>query len=260
MKSLAANLSSIFLMIISINCQEKVNHTETGSRLEVKTESTSESFLLEINNTVVPIVIDGKLSEPIWSEARQISLVNNANGEIISDANYHTTVQACYDSENLYIAFVNRDKNIYTRYTIKDEFLWQDEVVEVFIDGDPDISTYIELEVSPTNVVFDSYITDTANIDLVETPKFEIEGLQTAVQVIGTVNDSTDVDQSWTVEILIPLETVTQMRSDGKKQLNDYRMNFYRINRDSQGPSYYAWSPTHQRFHAPSNFGSLTLK
>ena len=252
-------IGSALILVLVIGCK---NRKSSGD--EIAAESNTSTIVqprpvLDINRVANSMVIDGKLLEPAWHEAEEIQLRNNVTGKEVTDIDYATKVKCCYDDNNLYIAFVISDQNIFTSYTKKDEFLWQDEVVEVFIDGDPGASTYLELEVSPTNVVFDSYITDTANIDLVETPKFEIEGLQTAVQVNGTVNDSSDVDQGWTTEILIPLTSITQKRSDGKTHLDKYRINFYRINRDSQGPNYYAWSPTFQRFHSPSSFGEISL-
>jgi len=249
---------ALFLALV-IGCKNgKSNNEEVAPESKVST-TFQPQLVLEINKAADSLIIDGELLESAWQEAEEIQLRNNVNGKEVTDKDYSTKVKCCYDDNNLYIAFVNNDQNIFTSYTKKDEFLWQDEVVEVFIDGDPIASTYLELEVSPTNVVFDSYITDTANIDLIETPKFEIEGLQTAVQVNGTVNDSSDVDQGWTTEILIPLTAITQKRSDGKTHLDKYRINFYRINRDSQGPNYYAWSPTFQRFHSPSSFGEISL-
>ncbi len=251
----------ICLLGLLSSCQKESDSKDQKiTSIDQPEEKTPGMPVVESYKTTEPMVIDGILSEQAWQDAHVIVLKDNRSGESIADKSYYSFAKTCYDADNLYIAFVNGDKNIFTSYTEKDQFLWQDEVVEVFIDGDPGLSSYIELEVSPTNVVFDSYITDTVNIDLVETPKFEIEGFQTAVKVNGTVNDSTDVDQDWTVELLIPLEVITEKRTDGKLYLDQYQINFYRINRDSQGPSYYAWSPTHQRFHAPAKFGTILLK
>jgi hypothetical protein len=261
MKRYLYPIGIILFFGLNTACQRSANSEEqTVSTVDHSGDKEPNTPVVESFQTTQPIIIDGDLSEPAWQLAKVISLKNNVTGDPISDKSYFSYAKTCYDSNNLYIAFVNGDKNIFTGYTQKDQFLWQDEVVEVFIDGDPDISTYIELEVSPANVVFDSYITDTLDIDLVETPKFEIEGFQTAVKVNGTVNDSTDIDQDWTVEILIPLQVITEKRTDGKRDLDQYRINFYRINRDSQGPGFYAWSPTYQRFHAPSKFGTILLK
>ena len=204
--------------------------------------------------SVKKIIIDGSLDEEAWEKAETISLLNNKTGKPVEQDEYKSEVKTCYDSDYLYIAFINGDQDIFTSFTKRDEYLWEDEVVEVFIDTDEGLSTYIEIEISPANIQFDSYITDTANIDLIETPMYDIEGLKSAIFVDGTVNNNSDIDKSWTVEIAIPLEEINMAIN------SEYPINFYRIDRDSTGPGSYAWSPTFRRFHSPSNFGKIKFE
>ena len=210
--------------------------------------------------TEVTIHIDGDLSEPCWQSASKLPLLNNYDGTPINENSFRSYAMTCYDSDNLYIAFVNRDHQIFSYYSFRDEFLWKEEVVEVFIDTDDFLSTYIELEISPKNVLFDSYITDTANIDLVATPLFDLEGWHTGVAVHGTINNNSDCDSLWTVEMAIPF---TSLESDFNiKKIADYiwKINFYRLDRDDLGPTNYAWSPTYGRFHTPSKFGKIIFR
>lgn len=206
------------------------------------------------------IRIDGDLNETSWRSAQKLPLSNNLDGTPIKETSFRSYAMTCYDSDNLYIAFVNHDHQIFSYYSKCDEFLWKEEVVEVFIDTDEFPSTYIELEVSPKNVVFDSFITDTTNIDLVVTPQFDLEGWRTAVSVHGTVNNNSDYDSLWIAEMAIPF---TSLESDFKiKQIAEYiwRINFYRLDRDDLGPTDYAWSPTYGRFHTPSKFGTIIFR
>lgn len=203
------------------------------------------------------ISVDGALSEPGWKNAQRLPLSNNLDGSPVDDISCQSHAMACHDSEYLYLAFVNHDRAIFSSFTHRDDFLWKEEAVEVFIDTDPVPSTYIELEISPANVLFDSYITDTADIDLVVTPGFELQGWLTAVRVQGTLNDNADQDSLWTVEMAIPFAA---LKSDfSAEKLPDYRwrINFYRLDRDEFGPTHYAWSPTGGRFHMPSKFGTI---
>ena len=200
------------------------------------------------------ILIDGILDENAWAKAETISLLNNKTGNAVEQDEYKSEVKTCYDSDYLYVAFINHDRDIFTSFTKRDEHLWKDEVVEVFIDTDDGLSTYIEIEISPTNIQFDSYITDTLNIDLIETPKYNIIGLKSAVFVDGTVNNNQDTDKSWTVEMAIPFQEI------GITSKNEYPINFYRIDKDNAGPGSYAWSPTFRRFHSPSRFGKIQFK
>jgi len=217
-------------------------------------------FIVISTLTEEEIHIDGYLNETAWQSAQQLPLSNNLDGTRIRETLFSSYAMTCHDRDNLYIAFVNHDQHIFSSFRNRDEFLWEEEAVEVFIDTDEIPSTYIELEVSPRNVVFDSFITDTAKIDLVVTPGFDLEGWRTAVSVHGTVNDNSDHDSLWTVEMAIPF---TSLEPDFKmERITEYhwRINFYRIDRDDLGPTNYAWSPTYRRFHTPSKFGTILFR
>lgn len=210
--------------------------------------------------TELEIHIDGNLADHGWQSAQKLPLSNNFNGAPIEDNSLESYAMTCYDTENLYLAFVNHDHHIFSSYSHRDEFLWKEEVAEVFIDTDEILTTYIELEISPKNVLYDSFITDTANIDLVETSKFNLEGWRTAVTLFGTINNNSDTDSLWTVEMAIPF---TSIKTDFDiKKIAEYvwKINFYRVDHVDRGPTHYAWSPTYARFHSPSKFGTIIFR
>ena len=110
--------------------------------------------------------IDGILEESAWRRAAPVFLKNNRSGqEVIGEVS--TRVMTCYDDSTLYIGFICGDPDIWTRFTQRDEHLWTEEAVEVFIDADDVPDTYVEIEVSPAKPAnFDNflhllYITDT---------------------------------------------------------------------------------------------------
>lgn len=206
------------------------------------------------------IQIDGKLTEPVWQKARKLFLKNSDTGEQITDNSFSTYFFVCYDDSCLYIAFVANDKDIYSSFTGRDEHLWEEEAVEVFIDVDEEPNNYVEIEVSPNNILFDSYIVDPVNINVAETAKFNLTSIQSAVAVNGTVNIRSDVDTSWTVELAVNFTDIVANFDSGILGDAEWKINLYRIDRDADGPVHYAWSPTQGRFHKPSVFGTLTFE
>lgn len=207
-----------------------------------------------------PISIDGNLDEPIYKRAAKMYLKNSITKASIFDPNYETYIQVFHDHQNLYIAFSCMDNDIHSSFSKRDEYLWKEEAVEVFIDTDTEPDNYVELEVSPKNILYDSYIVDPQNIDIEKTLKYNMKGIQTAVNVDGTVNKRGDKDKRWTVEIAVPFAELVDGFQPNQLQNYSWKINFYRINHDESPLKYMAWSPTQGSFHQPVKFGQLIFK
>jgi len=211
--------------------------------------------------SVLPLTIDGNPDESVWQQAKPIVLKENRSGNDVLDSQIQTLVKACYDDSSLYFFFICNDPDIWTSFTQRDEHLWEEEAVEVFIDVDDIPETYVEIEVSPANILFDSYIVDPENIDVPRTALFDLKGIRTAVLVSGTLNKRDDEDDKWTVEIAIPFKDLANEVMPRVNAETEIKINFYRLDKNlGMDPMSYAWSPTGARFHKPSVFGKLLFK
>ena len=222
---------------------------------------TSAAYTIEAIHTSVSPIIDGNENDAIWQKISPIMLKDNGLGIEAKKVALQTYVKACYDDSNLYFFFHCEDPDIWTSFTHRDEHLWKNEAVELFIDVDDVPETYVEIEVSPANVLFDSYIVDTLNIDVAKTALFNLKGIRTAADMSGTLNKRDDKDNHWTVEIVIPFSDLANETIEQVTNTTQIRINFYRLDKN-QGMERraYAWSPTGGRFHKPSYFGNLTFK
>jgi len=185
----------------------------------------------EVQRANSPITIDGRLDEYAWEPAFQINqferILNNYDSISAS-----TRAKMLWDDEYFYFAFTCADRDMWTIYDEEDDRLWEEEVVEVFIDPDGDGQNYLELEVSPTNTVVDLAIYS-VEPEFTSSVEWDIVGLKTAVQVYGTVNDSSDTDTGWSVEIAIPWSAMAQDITGGDRPAigDSWRLNLYRIER-----------------------------
>ena len=184
-----------------------------------------------VTHAAGPITVDGRLDELDWQLAEQI----NGFERILNDydrVRYPTRARMLWDDKAMYFAFACQDPDIWAIYDAEDAPLWEEEVVEVFIDPDGDGREYLELEVNPLNKVVDLLIHQVQN-GFDSSIRWDIAGLQTAVQVKGTVNDSLRADQGWTVEIAIPWTAMASgIGGGGTPQPGDrWRLNLYRIDR-----------------------------
>ncbi len=208
-----------------------------------------------------PIKVDGHLEEPVYQSAPRNYLKNSLTKTMTDDPAYETYAQVAYDDDYMYIAFTCNDQDIHSSFTERDEHLWEEEAVEVFIDTDDrNPNDYVELEVSPRNVLYDSYIVDPDNIDVEETLKYNLKDIQTAVNVKGTVNQRQDEDRQWTVEMAIPFAEIAEGFHPDQLRQAVWRINFYRINRDDNPLQFMAWSPTQGSFHQPEKFGTIRFR
>lgn len=187
------------------------------------------------------IVIDGKLNEKAWELApKSPRFVDIITGE---PAIYDTRCAVLWDDEYLYIGYWVEEPFVQATYTERDSLLFNENNVELFVDGG---DTYYELEINALNTIYevffiwkDAYKKD-GKYDVPEFNLYEREaytfggnhdrqgphfwkgthprglryaftdwdfpGLVTAVHVDGKINDPTHVDKGWTVELALPWE------------------------------------------------------
>jgi hypothetical protein len=206
-------------------------------------------------HTSGPITIDGKLDEPDWKKAPAVLLKNTMNG---SDPRYKTEARVLWDAENLYVGFVSDDDDVWAREgRKKDDAIYEDEVVEVFVDADGDGKTYNELEVSPANVQFDAMFVSYRS-DLKAALAWD-SGMRSAVTIQGTLNKDSDQDSGWTAELAIPLAKLAAVPRP-PKQGDKWRFNLYRIDNHNRA---HEWDgaalspPLRGDFHALDRFATL---
>jgi hypothetical protein len=183
-----------------------------------------------------------------WDEIPPLSPLVLADGSGAPEQ--ATTVRLCWDEGALRVRFECEDRDAWGTYRKRDEPLWQEEVVEVFLaPGEEDPVDYAEIEVSPLGVLFDARIHNPTSLrpDMTADVAWDCPGLHWKV---GRGSSR----QDWWAELSIPLEPLSE---------RIWRANFYRVERPRDGsPEYSCWSPTltdPADFHKPARFGVLEL-
>ncbi len=226
------------------------------------------------------IVIDGRLDEPAWKLAPRSERFR----DLVSGAAtiYSTHAAVLWDKDFLYVGYWIEEPNLQASLTQRDAPIYQDNDVELFVAGD---DAYYEFEINAYGTIYEVlFIWEQAyrsgeyinmkefsldnpgvryfnGVGYKDHPKgrrigfwnWDLSGLRSAVTIDGTINDSSDVDQGWYVELALPWSelSVLTMRSQLQTPPQDgdiWRMDFSRFNQykgmiSSDDSGGWAWSP-----------------
>ena len=171
-------------------------------------------------------------------------------------AGQQTTTRVCYDAQALYVHFDCDDRDIWGTYTRRDDPIYDEEVVEVFIaPGEASPVRYFEFEVSPNGVLLDACVDNPASTraELQVDTGWDCPGIR------WRAGQPESIGHWWAV-IVIPWAGL----APAGELPRVWRANFYRIERPRGGPPEYScWSPTMvvpADFHQPACFGTLLLE
>jgi len=189
------------------------------------------------------IKIDGDVEKPIWQEAiwskRFVDMVTADPGM------YDTRCAILWNDRHLYLAFKAEEPFLDAKLTERDSIIFLENDLELFIDGG---DCYYELEVNAANTIYEVFFIwkdaykkgskfDIPQFDVHQDQAYTFGGdydrsgatfwkgthprgirwaftnydlpdLETAVKLDGTLNDPSDIDKGWSLEIGIPWQSL----------------------------------------------------
>jgi hypothetical protein len=211
-------------------------------------------------DTVSGHVVDGKLDEAVWATIPPLTLRPLGNAP-----NLPSVIKTFVTPTHLYMGAKLDDSNIWGTLKDRDSDTWTEEVLEMFLDFNGDGKDYLELQITPNNVVFDAHFenqlgkgTGSRQEQIDKSRAFNLANLVSAVQVDGTLSDDV-ADKSWTVEFSIPLAEIPGFT--GVKAGDTWALNFYRFDRpEKDKTAAYAWSTGPRGdFHQVDKFGEFHI-
>ena len=152
----------------------------------------------------IPPIIDGDLTDPAWQPAPWTDPFVDIRGGDWPAPAWTTRAKIAWDDAHLYIAAELEEPHLWATLAERDAILYREHDFEVFLDPDGDALAYYELEINALGTEFDLFLDrpyqrrGKANI------AWDMAGLRSAVHLDGTLNDPSDEDGGWSVEIAIP--------------------------------------------------------
>ena len=151
-----------------------------------------------------PPVIDGQLDDPVWATAPWTRTFVDIEGDAKPLPPLGTRAKLLWDDRFFYVAAILEEPHVWATLTERDSVIFQDNDFEVFIDPDGDTHEYYELEINARGTVWDLFLVRPYRDGGPALHGWDIAGLKSAVVVDGTLNDATDRDRDWSVEIAMP--------------------------------------------------------
>lgn len=185
-----------------------------------------------------PPRIDGNLDDPCWQAAPWTADFVDIEGDRKPRPAFRTQAKLAWDDSHLYIAARLEEPRVWATLTAHDAVIFRDNDFEVFIDPDGDNHNYFEFEINALNTGWDLFLNRPYQAGGKADNGWEIPGLRTAVHVEGTLNDPSDTDRGWTVELAFPWTAFT--RSAGTRltprEADRWRVNFSRVEWQVRAP------------------------
>ncbi len=227
-----------------------------------------------------PITIDGKLDEPGWLAATH----SPRFGDLITGkpVRFDTRAAVLWDDDFLYVAYWVEEPDVRATLTRRDAPVYSENDVELFIDGG---GGYYEFEINALGTLYEAFFIweDAHQTHYSAMPEFhrdregvisfngvgfknhprgkrigfmqwDFPGLRSAVHIDGTLNDSSNTDKGWTVELALPWKGMSALAKEGGRSLppkdgDTWRFDFSRFNQyrsdnspGSAGSKGWAWS------------------
>ena len=165
----------------------------------VQAQQTPPLPRYEVHRATSRIVVDGKGDDAAWSAASRIELI--FPWEAQTGAKQKTTARLLWDDRNLYVLYECEDADIVAFRTEHDDPTYLDDAVEIFINPLPSqTGIYYGLEMNARGVLYD-YTMYQAKYIL---KQFDLQGVQLATFIDGTMNARGDKDKGWSLEVSIP--------------------------------------------------------
>ena len=216
----------IFFLFTAFSCSSQVQYN-----YEHPIPFNPKNYVCYRTNSTM--IIDGKGDEPAWLNDPWTDSFEDIEGEEKPAPEWDTKAKMLWDETYFYVYAKLEEPHIWATLKNRDDIIFHDDDFEVFIDPDGDAYNYYELEINALNTLWDLFMLWPYRQEKGPNYLFHwnIAGIQTATYIEGTLNDPSNEDQYWSVEMAIPWDALIEMAPDKKRpgDGDQWRINFSRV-------------------------------
>jgi len=217
-------------LVTGTGCTDRPS-PEEGLAFEEAARPQADLRTYAIHRATAPIAVDGRLSESDWAAAPWTADFVDIEGEDAPTPRFRTRAKMLWDEEALYVAAELEEPDVWGTLTQRDTVIFYDNDFEVFIDPTGTTHNYYELEVNALETVWDLMLLKPYRDGGPALDAWDIRGLDVAVHVDGTLNNPSDTDAGWTVEMALPWAVLEEAAPEGRppRTGEQWRLNFSRV-------------------------------
>ena len=181
--------------------------------------------------TDISLIINGIMNEESWQKCEWTDYFIDIEGDSKPKPYFQTRVKMLWDDDYFYFGCEMEEPHIWAKLKERDSIIFYDNDFEIFIDPDGDTHNYYEFEMNSFNTVWDLFLSKPYRDPGCKVlDSWDIQGLKTAIFIDGTLNDPSDIDKGWSVEVAIPWKVLEECASSCPPKKGDqWRINFSRV-------------------------------
>lgn len=209
--------------------------------------------------TTTPPEIDGALDDEAWENALTFTDIYPFNST--EKGGPSTKFMVMWDKQYLYFGFDCEDKDVVAKARKRDAHVYFDDCVEMFLLPEMRYRVYWELVIAPNGSIFDAVNTKKPNKwGPTGDPTKDMRGLKTQQKIQGTINDSDDEDEGYTVEVAVPFSDLPGFTRYPPRPGDRIKAMLVRLDRSQGEFKTYAFRPLQAWGHNLWNHAVLELE
>jgi len=206
--------------------------------------------------TTEPPLLDGNPGHGAWEQAPFMTLTDCVTGDKPA---LTTRCKLLWDESCLYAGYLIEDREIVSTFSRRDDPLYEEDVVELFLAPAGSLKYYYEFNFSPRDVLLDAVVFNDGGQagvgrgKLLTMTEWNCEDIAWKAQMHS--------HGDWSVIAAIPFASLHFAGNRPPKPGEAWRMNLCRIEYGLPEPEYTAWSPPEMLdFHTTEKFGQLVFQ
>ena len=203
-------------------------------------QGLSQVNVYRAEKTLYHPVIDGSVSDEAWARASWSRAFVDIRGPEWPTPRHRTRMKLLWDDQFLYVAAELEEPHLWATLSSRDAIIYRDDDFEVFLDPEGDGVSYFEVEINALGTILDLFMDKPYREGGRAKILWDLPGLLSGVALQGTLNDPSDQDLGWTVELAIPWAELVPPEEGGgsaahtvgpgpPKPGEEWRVNFSRV-------------------------------